>query len=148
MEITTLLFVATLNFFLHVFGSISGGKGLILRPLLVFLGIPIQTVITSAIFSGTFTRFIKVYSFQKYKKVDWSLVKIYFVITSIGAIVGAMITVNTNEEIIKNILGLTIILVGVFLLFDKKLGLEEKKKSLNKKQKTMIYPFYFIGHAC
>ncbi|NQZ85495.1 MAG: sulfite exporter TauE/SafE family protein [Nanoarchaeales archaeon] len=144
MEIYTLLIIGIVTLLINFFCAISGGKAFILRPLLIFLGVPIVAVISSAIISGTATRLVKIYSYKKLKKIDFKLVKIYFPISIIGSLIGGFLTINLNEEILKFILGISILTIGIFLLTNKKLGLKEEEILLKPKQKIIAYPFYLI----
>jgi uncharacterized membrane protein YfcA len=143
MEVVVYILIFFISLLIHLLGAISGGKGLILRPTLIFLGIPPIQVISSAVLTGTFTRLSKIYSFQKYKQIDWKLFWIYFPIASLAGIFAAILTVSISESLLKIIFGFVILLIGGILLFDKEIGIKNKKLHLSKKKKIMLLPLFF-----
>ena len=144
MDLFVLIVFGIINLIIHFIGAISGGKGLILRPLLIFLGIPIVSVISSSIVAGSIVKIVKIYSFQKFNKIDWKLAKLYFFISGIGGIVGVFFTIYINEKVLEVLLGILILGMGIFLLLNKKIGIIEENKTLSLFQKLYVYPIYFI----
>jgi uncharacterized membrane protein YfcA len=137
IEITLILF-AIINIFIHLFLAISGGKALVLRPLLIFLGFAPQTVISSAVISGVFTRIISIHAYHKKKLIDWKVSLYFFSLTSIGGYVGAKIIISISNDTIKILIGTFTIIMGILMLTKKDFGIIEKKEKENSYLKRTI----------
>jgi len=109
-------------FFATFFGAISGGAGLIVRPLLISLGVPPQFAIGTTRTANVFTRLVGLSQFNKHNKIDWRLAFTLLIPATIGSIIGVQIVVSLDQELLTRIIGFMILLSGVTLLIKKDIG--------------------------
>ena len=118
MELTYIL-VFLISAGIMFLGAISGGVGLVLRPLLIFLGFPAINVVGSVRFAAIFGEIPSIYLLHKNKKIDWKLVLFLVIPTFIGSIIASIAVIS----ILKNSLEL---IIGFVLFF-----FNREKSSLN-----------------
>lgn len=122
---TTLL--TDIGFFVAVFlvnyiGAISGGAGLVVRPLLIFLGVPPQFAIGTTRAANIFTRLVGLTQFHQHSKIDWTLAFTLMIPATIGSIIGVQIVVSLDTEVLTRFIGFMILLSGFMLLIKKETG--------------------------
>ena len=145
MEILHYTLISLVIFIVNFVGAISGGKGLILRPFLLFMGLNVYSIISSAIISGLFNRAVKVVVYHRHGVIDWKLARKYFIICFSAILFGAIIVDYLNEFILILITAVFVILTSLLLLFDKNLGVkEETLKKISKKKSLVSYISYFL----
>ncbi|MBI2666842.1 sulfite exporter TauE/SafE family protein [Candidatus Woesearchaeota archaeon] len=71
MEMLTLLLAFIIAFGTMFLGAISGGVGLVLRPLLIFIGFPAIAVVGSVRVASVIGEMPGIFLLHKNKKVDW-----------------------------------------------------------------------------
>ena len=70
METTNLILAFIISFGTLFIGAISGGVGLVLRPLLILIGFPAAIVIGSVRVAAIFGEIPGIYLLHKNRKVD------------------------------------------------------------------------------
>lgn len=119
MNLVLALSVFVLGFATMFFGAISGGVGLVTRPILIFMGFPAQSVVASSRVAGTIGELPGLYLLHKHKHVDWSA--LFLVIPMvIGSVLASIAVVTILKTNIDKILGVLLFAAGIFLLFKKK----------------------------
>ncbi len=121
--------------------TISSG-GLISVPFLIFMGLsPASAIATDRLGSigQTLTSLPK---FWKEKKVLWKYVPFFTILSMVGAMIGANILLNLNQNTLNKIIG-TVILILLPLIFLKpELGIKRKKTS--KLKLGIGFSLYFL----
>jgi uncharacterized protein len=113
-------------------GAAGGGGGLISLPLLVTLGLSPATAIATSKFggfgiaAGTSVRF-----FQE-KLVDRRTAILFSVMGAVAAVAGSfgLLALQHHEQLLQSILGITILVIGIPLLYIRNLGLKPVQRSV------------------
>jgi hypothetical protein len=109
-------------FAVNFIGVLSGGAALVLRPLLIFLGMPPQLAIGTTRTANVGTRLVGLTQFHKRGKIDWKLAFILMIPATIGSVIGVEIVVRLDPAILIEIVGYAILFSGVLLITKKKTG--------------------------
>jgi hypothetical protein len=128
-------FIAVL--LVNFFGAISGGGGLVVRPLLIFLGVPPQFAIGTTRTANVVTRLVGLSRFHKHSKIDWKLAFTLMIPATIGSIIGVQIVVSLQEELLTKVIGAFILLSGIGLLIKKEVGTSEIDFKPSKRRKIV-----------
>ena len=117
-------------------GISGGGAGLVIAPFLIFLGINPVTAIATSKISGLGVSLGAGSRFHREKLIDYKIQIKFVLIGATGAIIGSLLLVkfSIHEDIIQKLLGYAILVVGLPLLYVKKLGIETKIRSKNVKK--------------
>lgn len=144
MEITTLLLIYVLMSAAYVLAHFSGGGlSLLSFPLLTFLGIPPQLAITSVKF-GTFGSITGIIRYAKAGKIDWKRIPLFVFLSIIAGVIGANVLLAINEEALRTVFGVLILVMLPFLLFKPKWGLTNTNVHKKKEHKLFGYVLYFL----
>lgn len=144
MELVTLLLIFVIAFCIVFIGSVSGGVGLILRPALIFLGIPAVTVVGTVRFAAVFGDIPTIVLLHKHKKIDWKLVGLLVVPMFIGSLIAGIFVVSILKGSLELVIGILLFIVGIILLVKKNAGLEERKPRFSRKTSNVIGFFVTI----
>jgi uncharacterized membrane protein YfcA len=112
-------------------GAAGGGGGLISIPTLLLLGLNPASAVATGKFGGLGISAGTSIRFAKEKITDRHTVIIFSILSGIGAIIGSLLLVKyqNHEKALENIVGYSILLVGVPMLYVRNLGLEPKERS-------------------
>ena len=110
-------------FLVNFFGAISGGAGLVVRPLLILLGVPPQFAIGTTRTANVITRLVGLTQFHKHSKIDWKLALTLMVPATVGSIIGVQLVVWLDQELLTRIIGFMVLLSGIGLLIKKDVGI-------------------------
>ncbi|MFH0970432.1 MAG: sulfite exporter TauE/SafE family protein [Candidatus Diapherotrites archaeon] len=113
-------------------GAISGGGGLLMRPILIFLGVPTITLIGTPRVAGILGDWPGLFLFHKHKKIDWNLAIFLTIPNLIGTIIAGMVVISLPTEALELFLGILLIVSGVVFSFNKNFGLLEQKSPFSK----------------
>ena len=141
-QLSILILVFFVGFIASFIGAISGGGGLISIPFLIFLGLPPQVAIATNKFGGIGLSLGAAIKFIKEKKIIWRYVLPLVIASIIGAYIGANILLNVNQETLSKIVGIILILLLPTIFLRKKVGLERRTVSKNKK--ILGFIVYFL----
>lgn len=137
----SLLLAFIISFGALFIGAISGGVGLILRPLLIIIGFPASIVVGSVRVAGVFGEIPTIYLLHKHKKIDWKLVFFLSVPMFLGSLVAGFLVVSVVEGYFEKIIGVMLFVVGLILLVNRSAGLQEKGLRFSKK-KSHLFGFF------
>jgi len=125
--------------------TVAGGGSLLTLPILIFMGLP------SNIANGTNRIAIfmqNIFSISGYKSrgvSDFKYSSWLSVSALIGAIIGAKIAINIDEDMFNKILSVVIIIVVLTIIYNKKtFNINSENISIEKKIISVIM-FFFIG---
>ncbi len=141
MTLLIFLLVFLLGFVTMFFGAISGGVGLVTRPILIFMGFPSSAVISSSRVAGVFGEIPGLYLLHKNNKVDWKIVLFLVVPMTIGSVLASIAVITFLKSSLDSILGLLLLFAGIFLLIKPQLGVATKNNKFSN-LKTKILSFF------
>ncbi|WFD11601.1 TSUP family transporter [Tepidibacter hydrothermalis] len=128
-----LLFLCFSGFLAAFVDSIAGGGGLISIPAFLIAGIPPHLALGTNKFCSTTASFTSSLSFAKSGKVNFSILKYFIPFTLIGAILGVNTVLMIDQNKLQSLVLVMILFVGLYSLFSKSIGKEDKFTGLNKK---------------
>jgi len=117
--------VSIIGAFLSVISG--GGTSLVTIPIFLSLGMSAQLAIAVNKLSGVFFMPISAYNYLKGKKINWGFLLAFSFVGLIGSYFGAVFVINTDQEVLKNIMGVIILFFAIYTYFKKDLGVVEKK---------------------
>jgi uncharacterized membrane protein YfcA len=129
MDLLILLAVFLLGFVTMFFGAISGGVGLITRPILIFMGFPSNAVIASSKVAGFIGDLPGLYLLNRHNRVDWKIVLFLIIPMTLGTVIASIAVLTFLKGSLDFILGILLLFAGFFLLFKSKIGIIEKPKT-------------------
>jgi len=139
-----LLLIFILGFIASFIGTNVGGAGLITVPLLIFLGLPSQVAVATNKIGGLGLTSIGLITFHGGKKVNYRIGIPIAVFSMVGAYLGSNVALALSEELVKRIIGFSIIAVLLLVFSNKNLGVQKKEGSILAKVLGYI-SFIFIG---
>ena len=132
-------------------GIAGGGAGLFTAPFLVFLGINPLTAITISKVTGFGAAMGAGFKYHREKILDLKTQVLFMAIGGIGSIIGSSLLVkfSSNEELIQNLLGYVILVIGLPMLFSRNIGLKTKITSRGTKSIGLLVLFVIslVGSA-
>jgi uncharacterized protein len=133
-HLSGLIYGIPLAFLAGLVDAIAGGGGVITLPTLYLMGLsPAQSVATNkllAIFGSTTASI----TFLRQKKVDLPLVWRMALIAVLGSALGAHLVLGfKNEALFRYLVAGMIIVVGILVVSNKKMGLENHYAGLNRR---------------
>lgn len=120
--------VGVLTGFMNVIG---GGGSILTLPLLTFLGLSVNVANGTNRISILLQNIVSSYQFRKGKVHIFKIALPLALIASAGAIAGSFVVVNVDQDILKKIVGVILVLMGLFVVFEPKIwesGTEVPKK--------------------
>ncbi|MFD3156665.1 TSUP family transporter [Haloimpatiens sp. FM7330] len=113
--------------------SIAGGGGLITVPAYLLAGLKPSFVLGTNKFGAACGSFTSSLKFAKSGKVNFKLLGFLVPFTLIGAVIGVNVVLNINEAVLNILVLVMIMFIGIYSMFSKTLGVENKFKGLNNK---------------
>lgn len=130
---TTLVFLCAAGFIAAFVDSIAGGGGIISLPAFIFAGIPPHLALGTNKFSSSCASFTSSLKFAKSGKVDFKILKFLIPFTLIGAVAGARTVLSINAKYLNSIVLVLLLIVSIYSLFSKNVGLNDNFKSTTRK---------------
>lgn len=126
------LWLIPLGFVAGVIGSIIGlGGGIVVVPVLTFLGVPHTMSSSSSLFAAFSNSVASTVSYSKQKRVDYKIGLRLGLMSIPGTILGAVISAQATPDLFK-ILFAVVLIASCYYLFIKK-NLDTKQGNLSKK---------------
>lgn len=126
------LWLIPLGFVAGVIGSIIGlGGGIVVVPVLTFLGVPHTISSSSSLFAAFSNSVASTVSYSKQKRVDYKTGLRLGLMSIPGTILGAVISAQVTPDLFK-ILFAVVLIASCYYLFVKK-SLDTKQGNLSKK---------------
>ncbi|MGC8545506.1 sulfite exporter TauE/SafE family protein [Athalassotoga sp.] len=130
--------VGVLTGFMNVIG---GGGSVLTLPLLTFLGLSVGAANGTNRVSILLQNIVSTYQFRKGKIHIFRTALPFAIIASIGAIAGTFVVVSINQDVLKKVIGVILIIMGLFIVFEPKVW--ESGSNIPKKLKWMSYVAIF-----
>ncbi len=125
------LWLIALGFAAGVLGSMIGlGGGIIVVPVLTFLGFPPTAAASNSLFAALSNAIASTISYSRQKRIEYSLGLKLGLLTIPGTILGALISTDTSPDIFKILFGFVLIASAAYIFLRKKI--ENKEKTLSK----------------
>lgn len=112
--------------------SIAGGGGIISLPAYLAAGVPAHFALGTNKFAASFGSITSSYNFAKSGKVNFNLLKYLIPFTLIGSIIGVKTVLLLDETYLSSFILIMILVIAIYSLFNKNLGLENKFKGTTK----------------
>ena len=104
--------------------TLAGSGSLVTLPLLIFLGLPANVANGTNRVAILLQNVVGVSSFHRQKVLDWRGGLLLGIPAIVGAMVGAQIAVNLNEEMMRRTIGILMVVMLVIILIRPKRWLE------------------------
>jgi len=141
-----LILVIALGLLGGFYGTSVGGAGLILVPMMIFLGLPAQEAVATTIFSYTGMMMVGLHGFHLAKKIDYRIGVTSAVISAVGATIGSYILLSISNELLTKIVGGTIFIALIlFLVRDYGLHSRQMHKSMRGLGYFLMLPLGIIS---
>lgn len=134
--ITTIL-LCIAGFVAAFVDSIAGGGGMISVPAFMLAGLPPHMVLGTNKFSATAGSFTSSLKFIKSGKANFKLLKYLIPFTLVGSMLGVRAVLYIDQKFLTPLVLILIMFIGIYTLFSKSLGLEDKFIGLTKKTITL-----------
>lgn len=122
---------------------VAGGGSLLTLPLLSLLGMGIDVANGTNRIAILLQNIVAVRNFQKGKVLPLKLSLLCGIPAAIGSVVGTMVVVDLDENLLKKIVGVLLLIMGVFFFFKPKMWSGQPNKSINPFLVTIA--FFGIG---
>lgn len=118
--------------------SIAGGGGLISVPAYQLAGLPPLFVLGTNKFSASCASFTSSLKYIRSGKGDKKLLKFAVPFTLVGASIGVFTVSGIDERILSGIIVIMVLIIGVYSLFSRRIGIKENIKPFTAKRIVMI----------
>ncbi|MDH5734343.1 MAG: sulfite exporter TauE/SafE family protein, partial [Candidatus Bathyarchaeota archaeon] len=144
MELITIIILFTGGLFSGIINTIAGGGSLISVPLLIASGLPTHLAIGTNRFAMVFNTGVGAIDYHRKVKYRVELALLLAAFASLGSYLGANFVLQIDEEILEYIIGILMLIMGGIIVSKKKLGLEERKISLLKRNYILVGILSFL----
>ncbi len=129
-----------------IINTLAGSGSLVTLPMLIFLGLPPSVANGTNRVGVIVQNIVGIGTFRRKGALDTTGSIWYTIPAMLGAIVGAMIAVDLNEEMMNRAIGIVMIIMLVVILVDPKRWLREKSDvSPGRPSILMLGLFFVIG---
>jgi len=119
--------------FISFYAVSVGGGGLVLIPILILLGLEVKMAVATAQFGFLFLALVGLHGFSKGGKVDYKIARRATVSLAIGTVIGALILISLDTEIVRNVVGFFLILVLGISFLHEDFGLRHRAVGMVKR---------------
>lgn len=144
MELIIVIILFIGGLFSGIVNTILGGGSLISIPLLITSGLPAHLAIGTNRFAMFFNTGVGAIDYHRKVKYKIKLALFLAVFASIGSYSGANIVLQIDEKFLKYIIGILMLIMGGIIVYKKKLGLEERKIDLTKRNYILFAVVSFL----
>lgn len=121
------LWLVLLGFAAGVLGSMIGlGGGIIIVPILTFLGFPPTVAASNSLFGALSNAIASTISYSKQKRIVYSLGVKLGLLSVPGTVLGAFLSTDVTPDIFKILFGFVLIASAVYIFVRKKIDNAEK----------------------
>lgn len=130
MDMQSIIIIAIVSFFASWFGSLVGGGGLIIVPVMLSFGVPAPLALGTRRFSTISTITAGMLAFHRSKKIDYRFSASLVAYSLIGSAVGYLIVDRVSESILKRTIGIIILVLALILIFENRSRIQTAKGKL------------------
>ena len=125
------LWLIPLGFAAGLLGSMIGlGGGIIVVPVLTFLGFPPTVAASNSLFAALSNATASTISYSKQKRIEYSLGLKLGLLSIPGTVLGAVVSTDVAPDIFKLLFGFVLIASAAYIFLRKKI--ETKEKTVSK----------------
>ena len=118
LEYYDIILISAISFCATYFGSLAGGGGLVVTPVLLSFGLPVPVALGTRRLSVLGGVGFGLIQFYKWKKVDIRFGLYLAVFTLSGCVIGYLIVDMVNDFWLKKIIGSLIVALAIVLFFE------------------------------
>ncbi|MEX0862375.1 sulfite exporter TauE/SafE family protein [Nitrosopumilus sp.] len=138
------IWLIPLGFAAGVLGSMIGlGGGVIVVPVLTFLGFPPTVAASNSLFAALSNATASTISYSKQKRIDYSLGLKLGLLSIPGTVLGAVMSTDVAPDIFKILFGFVLIASSVYIFLRKKF--ETKEKIISKQMIVFVIGTSFFA---
>ncbi len=138
------LWLIPLGFAAGLLGSMIGlGGGIIVVPVLTFLGFPPTAAASNSLFAALSNATASTISYSKQKRIEYSLGLKLGLLSIPGTILGAIMSTDVAPDIFKILFGFVLIASAAYIFLRKKI--ETKEKTISKQMIVFIIGASFFA---
>jgi len=145
MEWYIILMVIGAGLLAGFINTLAGSGSLVSLPLLIFLGLDPSTANGTNRIAILLQNIVGVGSFHKEKQIEWKTDIRFAFPALLGAIIGSLIAVEIDEDIMGKVIGIVMILMLVVILLNPKKLLKDNKEISSEKLWLKYIVFFFVG---
>jgi cupin 2 domain-containing protein len=134
-------FLIAMGFLAGFVDAIAGGGGLISIPALSLTGMPISMVLGTNKLQASVGTFIAAFRYYKSGLVNIKTILRGLVAGFIGASLGTVLTLVVNNEFMKYVVPVLLVLVFMFSIFNKNIGVTASKQKMSEVKFFIIFGF-------
>lgn len=144
MELITLVILFVGGLFSGVINTIAGGGSLISVPLLIASGLPAHLAIGTNRFAMVFNSGVGAIDYHRRVRYRVKLALLLTVFASVGSFLGANVVLQIDENVLEYIIGVLMLIMGGVIVYKKRLGLDERKINLTKRNYILVGVLSFL----
>jgi uncharacterized membrane protein YfcA len=129
-DIVTFIGIFLIGVAASVIGTLVGGGSLLSIGFLIFIGLPPQVAIATDRFGSLGQAIAAFFTFHQSKKIIWKYVVLLSLLSLIGSLIGANILLQIDAVILKNVVGVLMLLLLPIFFLQKDIGTERRKAHL------------------
>ncbi len=141
MSLTTLFILTALFFVTSIVGVVTGSNSLITVPVMFQLGIDEKVAVATNMFGLTFMAAGGSIPFLRAGKIDLRKIWPILVVTAVGSALGAALVGAITNEGLKLLVSLAMIVVAVFILFNRNSSATSVSATLKRPGLVIILAF-------
>lgn len=141
MELIIICFAGFLG---SMIDAIVGGGGLITIPALLATGMPTHLALGTNKFASSVGTISSAHHFFKSGEVNFKLLKFLLPFSFIGSAIGVWVVLMVNPEFLRVLIIILVLVIGVYTLLKKDLGLTDRFQGLSKKKIIIAMIFALI----
>jgi uncharacterized protein len=126
MDLLPLIGTFLVALFASFAGTAVGGFGLLIVPLLIFLGLPPQTAVATCRIGLVAGNATSIYKFHQRGKVNYQIGIPLILVSVLGAYLGSRLLLSTSGDLFEKIFGVFILFILLLTLCKKDMGVKQK----------------------
>lgn len=126
-----IVFLCIMGFVAAIVDAIAGGSGLITIPAYMIAGLDPHVLLGTNKFASVAGTSMSTYTYARSDKIDWSLMLRLAPFSLIGAMLGVNTVLKVDSTILEPIILVILILVGIYTMLKKDIGLVNNYQSFN-----------------
>ena len=132
MDLLSLAIIFSVSVAAAAFGTLIGGSSIITIPTLILLGLPPHTAIGTDRFGIIGVGLAGWYKFQKKRLINYKIGLMTAIPILFGSAIGSNIVLQISEDVLKNVIIATNLILVAFLLLNRSIGVEKNKRQLKR----------------
>ena len=139
------LWLVPLGFAAGILGSMIGlGGGVIVVPVLTFLGFPPTAAASNSLFAALSNAIASTVSYSKQKRIEYSLGLKLGLLSVPGTVLGALVSTDVTPNVFKILFGFVLVSSAAYIFLRKKI--ETREKTVSKQMMVFaIGASFFAG---